>query len=95
MAEAITEGAAQRLRPVLMTALVASLGLVPLALSSGIGAEIQRPLAWVVMGGLVSSTFLTLYLLPVIYRWLCQEMPASRSELPTPSPAPAHGHAPR
>lgn len=84
MTEAVTEGAAQRLRPVLMTALVASLGLVPLALSSGIGAEIQRPLAWVVMGGLFSSTFLTLYLLPVIYRWLCQDMPASRSALPHP-----------
>lgn len=79
LAEAITEGAAQRLRPVLMTALVASLGLVPLALSSGIGAEIQRPLAWVVMGGLISSTFLTLYLLPVIYRWLCHTAPAARS----------------
>ncbi|MEB3198173.1 MAG: CusA/CzcA family heavy metal efflux RND transporter, partial [Candidatus Sericytochromatia bacterium] len=61
---AIVEGAGMRLRPVLMTALVASLGLVPLALSSGIGAEIQRPLAWVVIGGLFSSTALTLYLLP-------------------------------
>ena len=53
-----------------MTALVASLGLVPLALSSGIGSEIQRPLAWVVIGGLFSSTALTLYLLPVLYRWV-------------------------
>ncbi|MEB3329441.1 MAG: CusA/CzcA family heavy metal efflux RND transporter [Candidatus Sericytochromatia bacterium] len=72
MAEAITKGAAQRLRPVLMTALVASLGLVPLALSSGIGSEIQRPLAWVVIGGLFTSTALTLYLLPVAYGWWCR-----------------------
>ena len=66
----VREGAELRLRPVLMTALVASLGLVPLALSSGIGSEIQRPLAWVVIGGLFSSTALTLYLLPVLYRWV-------------------------
>lgn len=67
---AVREAADQRLRPVLMTAMVASLGLVPLALSHGIGSEVQRPLAWVVIGGLVSSTLLTLYLLPILYRWL-------------------------
>lgn len=67
---AVREAAAVRLRPVLMTAMVASLGLVPLALSHGIGSEIQRPLAWVVIGGLFSSTALTLFLLPVLYRWL-------------------------
>jgi cobalt-zinc-cadmium resistance protein CzcA len=60
------------LRPVLMTALVASLGFVPMALSTGAGAEVQRPLATVVIGGIVSSTFLTLVLLPVLYEWIEQ-----------------------
>lgn len=69
-AEAVQEGSLQRLRPVLMTALVASLGFIPMALSEGAGAEVQRPLATVVIGGIVSSTFLTLFLLPVLYRWL-------------------------
>ena len=64
----IVEGALIRLRPVLMTALVASLGFVPMALNLGIGAEVQRPLATVVIGGIVSSTFLTLVVLPVLYR---------------------------
>lgn len=66
--EAISEGALTRLRPVLMTALVASLGFVPMALSTGIGAEVQRPLATVVIGGVVSSTLLTLLVLPALYR---------------------------
>lgn len=70
VSEAVREGALTRLRPVLMTALVASLGFVPMALSHGAGAEVQRPLATVVIGGIVSSTFLTLVLLPVIYEWL-------------------------
>lgn len=65
--EATTKGALSRLRPVLMTALVASLGFVPMALSSGTGAEVQRPLATVVIGGLISSTLLTLILLPILY----------------------------
>lgn len=68
--EAVTLGALLRLRPVLMTALVALLGLVPLAFAQGIGSEVQRPLAIVVIGGLVSSTLLTLIMLPVLYRWL-------------------------
>ena len=68
--EAVTLGALLRLRPVLMTALVALLGLVPLAFANGIGSEVQRPLAIVVIGGLVSSTLLTLIMLPVLYRWL-------------------------
>ncbi len=67
--EAVTEGAKTRLRPVLMTALVASLGFVPMAVSTGMGAEVQRPLATVVIGGLVTSTLLTLLVLPTIYRW--------------------------
>jgi cobalt-zinc-cadmium resistance protein CzcA len=65
--EAIQKAADQRLRPVLMTALVASLGFVPMALNTGIGAEVQRPLATVVIGGVVSSTLLTLLVLPVLY----------------------------
>jgi cobalt-zinc-cadmium resistance protein CzcA len=68
--EAVRSGALLRLRPVLMTALVALLGLVPLAFANGIGSEVQRPLAIVVIGGLVTSTFLTLILLPVLYRWM-------------------------
>ena len=66
--QAIFEGALTRLRPVLMTALVASLGFVPMALATGTGAEVQRPLATVVIGGILSSTFLTLLVLPVLYR---------------------------
>ena len=68
LTEAITEGALTRLRPVLMTALVASLGFVPMALNTGIGSEVQRPLATVVIGGIVSSTLLTLVVLPALYR---------------------------
>lgn len=58
-----------RLRPVLMTAMVASFGFLPMALSTGAGAEVQKPLATVVIGGLVTSTLLTLLVLPAIYRW--------------------------
>ena len=66
--EAIVEGALTRLRPVLMTALVASLGFVPMALNTGIGSDVQRPLATVVIGGIVSATLLTLVVLPALYR---------------------------
>jgi len=65
--DAVFEGAQQRLRPVLMTALVASLGFVPMAFNTGVGAEVQRPLATVVIGGIVSSTLLTLVVLPALY----------------------------
>ena len=65
--EAILEGAMTRLRPVAMTALVASLGFVPMALATGTGAEVQRPLATVVIGGLISATLLTLVVLPALY----------------------------
>jgi cobalt-zinc-cadmium resistance protein CzcA len=68
--KAIVEGALIRLRPVLMTALVASLGFVPMALNTGTGAEVQRPLATVVIGGIISSTLLTLFVLPVLYALL-------------------------
>ncbi len=67
---AVLEGSTTRLRPVLMTALVASLGFVPMALATGTGAEVQRPLATVVIGGIISSTLLTLLVLPVLYAWM-------------------------
>jgi heavy metal efflux system protein len=66
---AVLQGSGRRLRPVLMTALVASLGFVPMAISTSTGAEVQRPLATVVIGGLISSTLLTLFLLPTFYGW--------------------------
>ncbi len=69
MEDAVLTGAELRLRPVLMTALVAGLGFVPMALSSGAGAEVQRPLATVVIGGLMTSTALTLLVLPALYHW--------------------------
>ncbi|TPD54754.1 MAG: CusA/CzcA family heavy metal efflux RND transporter [Thalassolituus maritimus] len=68
--DAVIEGATRRLRPVLMTALVAGLGFVPMALNTGIGAEVQRPLATVVIGGIISATTLTLFVVPVLYFWL-------------------------
>jgi len=70
---AVFDGAIARLRPVLMTALVASLGFLPMALATGTGAEVQRPLATVVSGGILSSTFLTLLVLPVLYRMTARE----------------------
>ncbi|WP_151831769.1 efflux RND transporter permease subunit [Acinetobacter ursingii] len=82
VATATWQGAVLRLRPVLMTACVASLGFIPMALATGTGAEVQRPLASVVIGGIISSTLLTLILLPVIYRWMNE---SSRTE-PSPSP---------
>jgi cobalt-zinc-cadmium resistance protein CzcA len=71
--EAVTIGAETRLRPVLMTALVASLGFLPMALATSAGAEVQRPLATVVIGGLITSTLLTLLLLPTLYQWFERE----------------------
>ncbi|MCC6611640.1 MAG: efflux RND transporter permease subunit [Burkholderiales bacterium] len=76
--EAVTQGAALRLRPVLMTASVAILGLVPMLLSQGVGAETQRPLATVVVGGLFTSTALTLLLLPLFYEWIETRRAAAR-----------------
>jgi cobalt-zinc-cadmium resistance protein CzcA len=74
---AVVEGALTRLRPVLMTALVASLGFVPMALNVGTGAEVQRPLATVVIGGIVSSTLLTLVVLPTLYHWVHKKSAAT------------------
>ena len=83
--DAVIEGSLTRLRPKLMTALVASLGFVPMAIATGAGAEVQRPLATVVIGGIVSSTFLTLVLLPSLYEWI--ERRADRKVIaPLPMP---------
>ena len=68
--DSIIEGSLMRLRPIIVTAFVASLGFVPMAIATGTGAEVQRPLATVVIGGVISSTFLTLVLLPVLYEWV-------------------------
>ena len=76
--EAIFEGAMTRLRPVVMTALVASLGFVPMALATGTGAEVQKPLATVVIGGLISATLLTLVVLPALYAWFHSERSPAR-----------------
>ena len=70
LAESVMRGALTRLRPVLMTALVASLGFVPMALNTTTGAEVQRPLATVVIGGIISSTILTLVVLPLLFQWV-------------------------
>jgi cobalt-zinc-cadmium resistance protein CzcA len=85
--EAIFEGAVTRLRPVLMTALVASLGFVPMAIATGTGAEVQRPLATVVIGGILSSTALTLLVLPVLYR-IAHRKDEDEEEAPAPRPTP-------
>ncbi len=82
--EAVIEGSLTRLRPVLMTALVASFGFVPMAIATGTGAEVQRPLATVVIGGILSSTFLTLIVLPVLYAWL--ERQGKRADKPAERP---------
>jgi len=83
--EAIIEGALTRLRPVLMTALVASLGFVPMALNTGAGAEVQRPLATVVIGGIISSTILTLLVLPALYKWFPSRFSIRRKAKPQPT----------
>jgi heavy metal efflux system protein len=75
---AVEEGSLTRLRPVLMTAFVASIGFLPMALATGSGAEVQRPLATVVIGGIISSTFLTLILLPTLYEWSEKKAEAKR-----------------
>ena len=77
--KATWQGAILRLRPVLMTAFVASLGFIPMAIATGTGAEVQRPLATVVIGWIISSTLLTLLILPIVYRWM-NEMKSSKSQ---------------
>jgi cobalt-zinc-cadmium resistance protein CzcA len=84
------EAAMARLRPVLMTATVASLGFLPMALSTSSGAEVQRPLATVVIGGLISATLLTLLVVPTLYPLLCGE----RGRMRTLAPDVSHGSQP-
>ncbi len=84
--EAVREGASIRLRTVLMTAMLAMLGLLPMALSHGIGSETQRPLALVIIGGLVSATPLTLLVLPTLYLLFAREKPAAPTTIPTATP---------
>src|SRR5438046_6718626 len=81
--EAVREGALVRLRTVLMTSLLAMLGLLPMALSHGIGSEVQKPLAVVIIGGLISATALTLIVLPTLYLLFAERSPSAGS--------PAHG----
>jgi cobalt-zinc-cadmium resistance protein CzcA len=80
LTEAIIEGAKSRLRPVLMTSLVAILGLLPAALATGLGSDVQRPLATVIVCGLLTSTFLTLFVVPVLYRIVAPPLPARTAE---------------
>jgi len=80
--DAVREGAVIRLRPVLMTALVASVGFMPMALSTSAGAEVQRPLATVVIGGLISATVLTLLVLPTVYAWVEERPEIERGDSP-------------
>ncbi len=82
MAKAVRQGAADRLRPVLITATVASLGFIPAALNTARGAEVQRPLATVVIGGLLTATLLTLYVLPLLYPAFSSGLPLSREAAP-------------
>ncbi len=88
LSDAIFRAAERRLRPVLMTSLVAALGFVPMAMNTGLGAEVQRPLATVVIGGMISSTLLTLFVLPVLYSLSVKR---GRERLETPDLAPAAG----
>jgi len=77
VADAVHEGCLVRLRPVLMTALVAAVGFIPMAVNVGVGGEVQRPLATVVIGGALSNTLLTLIVLPVLYTWVQRRQPAA------------------
>jgi cobalt-zinc-cadmium resistance protein CzcA len=97
--EAIVDGCLLRLRPILMTAAVALLALIPLAFATGIGSEVQRPLAVVVIGGLISSTGLTLIVLPALYGWFAPGVAphqavdaAVEPDSPHPSLVPASAH---
>jgi cobalt-zinc-cadmium resistance protein CzcA len=82
--EAIAQASRERLRPILMASMVALFGFIPMAISHGAGAEVQSPLATVVIGGLITSTPFTLYVLPLIYRWLIPDAPTSNGDIATP-----------
>jgi len=85
--EAIDEASHERLRPILMASMVALFGFIPMAISHAAGAEVQRPLATVVIGGLLTSTPFTLYVLPIIYRWLLPDNGAGAGEKSSPASA--------
>jgi cobalt-zinc-cadmium resistance protein CzcA len=87
--EAVREGSLTRLRPVMMTALVASLGFVPMAIATGAGAEVQRPLATVVIGGIITSTFLTLLVVPILYSWIEGRLSRRQTKNNTQKPHPS------
>ncbi len=92
---ALREGAASRARPVVMTALMAALGLLPMALSTAVGAETSRPFAVVIIGGLVTATLVTLFVLPILYGWFERELPNPHAMEPgtdAPTRTPADGH---
>jgi cobalt-zinc-cadmium resistance protein CzcA len=91
--EAVWDGSLTRLRPILMTALVASLGFLPMALATGAGAEVQRPLAIVVIGGLLTSTFIKLLLLPVLYEWV-ERKQQHPDDAPKEAPSSGSGSTP-
>jgi cobalt-zinc-cadmium resistance protein CzcA len=86
LAEAVTTAAIRRLRPVLMTALVAGLGFVPMAINTGIGSEVQRPLATVVIGGVISAALLTLVVLPALYTAFAPKRRSERIAVAEPAP---------
>lgn len=90
--QAILRGAMTRLRPILMIGLVASLGFLPMALNTGTGAEVQRPLATVVIGGILSATILSLIVLPALYRLAFRETEASGEELSSSAPLASQEH---
>ena len=83
----MAEGATTRVRPVLTTALVASLGFLPMALATGAGAEVQRPLATVIVGGILSSTLQTLLVLPAIYTAMSRRQQKAAASVPAAEPA--------
>jgi cobalt-zinc-cadmium resistance protein CzcA len=83
----VVEGALSRLRPVLMTATITALGLIPLLLARGVGSEVQRPLATVVVGGILSATVLTLVVLPALYPWFSRAMLSRKAQRDRRKPA--------
>jgi cobalt-zinc-cadmium resistance protein CzcA len=93
--DAVWRGPMVRLRPVLMTALVAILGFVPMAIAHGTGAEVQKPLATVVIGGLISATVLTLFVLPALYRMWHRGEPVKASIPQSSPPAPIDDNSPK
>ena len=93
MSKAVIEGAVSRMRPILMTALMAGLGLLPAAISHGIGSETQRPFAVVIVGGIVSATIFTLLLIPLLFPAFGREVPWNAGTSGAGNPSPRQGKA--